>query len=47
MPDFDFSRWDRFRLPRKPDRYIIAYGSNLDLGRMESRPLTVSRLAPR
>lgn len=37
MPDFDFSRWDRFRLPRKPDRYIIAYGSNLDLNRMESR----------
>lgn len=37
MADFSFGGWERFRLPVKPDRYIIAYGSNLDLERMESR----------
>ncbi len=37
MADFTLGGWERYRFPKKPNRYIVAYGSNLDLERMESR----------
>lgn len=37
MADHLLGGWERHVFPRRPDRYVIAYGSNLDLERMESR----------
>ena len=37
MAEFSFGGWERYGAIGRADRYVIAYGSNLDLERMESR----------